>query len=144
MKYLTLSRSQQLYFGLVVLVVLPLILAFAVQPQLYDAYLDHFVRTGLEREFGFTAGTIRLPAEADGLDMFSIVAVAPGGALERAGVRPGDLPVGYHHGFATGFYLDLLAVRRGEPVEVAVLSSGDYSKGWKARHKVRIEPTRKR
>ncbi len=142
MKYLTLSRSQQLYVGLVALIVLPLLMALTFQPQLYDAYLDHFVRPGLEREFGFTAGTVRLPAEAGALSMFGVVAVTPGGVLERAGVRSGDLPIGYH--FATGFYLDLLAVRRGEPVEVALLSSGDYGKRRKAMHKVRIEPIRKR
>ncbi|SRR6266487_5549639 len=144
MKYLTLSRSQQLYVGLVALIVLPLLMALTFQPQLYDAYLDHFVRPGLEREFGFTAGTVRLPAEAGELNTFGIIAVTPGGVLEKAGVRPGDLPVGYRHGFSTGFYQDLLAARRGVPVEVALLSSADYAKGWKAWHKVRIEQTRTR
>ena len=144
MKYLTLSRSQQFYVGLVTLIVLPVLMGLTFQPQLYDAYLDHFVRPGLEREFGFTAGTVRIPGGEDGTDAFGIVAVAPGGVLARAGVRPGDVPVGYRHGFATGFYLDLLAARRGTPVEVSLLSSADHGKDSTAWHRVRIEPTRKR
>jgi len=140
MKYLTLSRTQQLYVGLIVVVALPIVLALVFQFQIYDAYLEQFVRPGLEREFGFTAGTIQLPAVAGPCDQFAIVAVSADGILAKAGVRSGDLPVGYKHGFATGFYQDLLQVQRGSSVKIRVLAASDYEKGLDAWREVRLEP----
>jgi hypothetical protein len=141
MKYLTLSRSHQLYFTLVLLVLLPLVLGIAFQHQLHGLYLEHFVRPDLEREFGFTAGEIRIPALAGCPPQFAIVAVSPTGVLGRAGVRPGDLPVGYVHGFSSGFYSDLLWLKAGHSVELKLMASADYGKGSQAWRRVRLEPS---
>jgi hypothetical protein len=142
MKYLVLPRSQQLYFGIALLIVIPVVLGLVFQYQLYDFYLERFVRPDLERDLGFTAGSVQVPGPPGypAQAAFAVVAVQRDGALDRAGIRPGDLPVGYKHGFATGFYQDLLDVRRGRQAEIWVLARADYEKGMKAWRKVQVSP----
>ncbi len=141
MKYLTLSRVQQLYVGLVLLVVIPIVLGLVFQYQLYDFYLDQFERPRLERQFGFTSGTLQIPGQPPSHPQFAVVDVRPDGALAKAGFRPGDMPVGYKHGFSTGFYQALLAVREGNAVYVHVLAASDYGQGISAWRRVRIDPS---
>jgi hypothetical protein len=143
-KYLTLSRGSQLYVALVLLVLLPLVVGIAFQDRLYGVYLEHFVRPDLEKEFGFTAGEVQVPSRAPCPPQFAIVEVSRTGVLWRAGMRPGDLPVGYVHGSATGFYSDLVRVRAGHPVEVQVLAVADYGEGLKAWRRVHLEPAGRR
>ncbi len=142
MRYLTLSRTQELHVLLVILAVLPLLLALTCQPELYDFHLDRFLRPGLEREFGFQAGTITVRPGTAALSMFAVVAVAPEGRLAKAGIRAGDIPVGYKHGFESGFVADLLAVRRGRAVDPRVPASADYDRGLTAWRKIRLDPQR--
>lgn len=139
MTYLTVSRTQQLYVGVVILVLIPVIIAVVCQPSIQGAYLQQFVRPGLESEFGFRGGRVQLSKEAGGMEAFAVVQVVKDGALWRAGVRPGDLPVGDEHGFESGFYLDLLRVRSGERVEVSMVAAKEAvsPRFWRS---VRIEP----
>jgi len=129
MKYLTLSRSQQFYTFFVVCAVIPIILGIAFLPQLYEVYLEQFARPQLEREFGFKAGRLRIPG---GYDCLAIVSVSPGGIFARAGVKAGDLPVGYQHRVVTEFYSDLKAVQDGRTVELRLVAGDDYRKGLEA------------
>jgi len=137
MKHLTLSRSQQLYIFFIVCAVLPIIVGIAFLPQLYEVYLEQFARPQLEREFGFKAGQLRIPGDYDCL---AIVSVSPGGIFARAGVKAGDLPVGYQHRVVTEFYSDLKAVQDGRAVEFRVVASDEYRKGREAWRRIRIEP----
>jgi hypothetical protein len=125
MRFMTLSRARQLYVGIVLLVVLPLVFVLMFYGQLYGFYLHQFVRPSLEREFGFSSDVVNL---------------VPGGRLEMAGCRAGDIPVGFAHGFETGFLQDLLWVRSGHPVEFEVLAAADVGKGPTAWRKVRLAP----
>src|SRR5687767_10879231 len=138
----TLSKSQQLYVFITVLVVLPLLVGFAFQKELYALYLIRVLGPGLQREFGFTAGDVQIVTEAgEQLDVFGITSLVPGGSLARAGFRSGDIPTGYKHGFANGFYQDLIRVQRGEPAVIKVMAAKDFSKGPQAWREVTVEPT---
>jgi hypothetical protein len=140
MKYLTLSRSQQLYTFFVVCVVIPIMLCIAFSPSLYEVYLESFAAPHLERTFGFKTARVRLPADSSEYKHLAIVSVSPGGVFAKAGVRAGDLPVGYQHRVVTGFYLDLEAVQDGQAVEFRVVAADEYRKGRDAWRRIRIEP----
>jgi len=138
---LKLSRSQQLYVFITVLVVLPLVVGFAYQQELYALYLIHLCGPELQREFGFTAGDVKVMNEGgEPREEFGITAVVPGGLLARAGFKAGDIPTGYKHGFANGFYQDLVWVRKGQPMVITVVASEDYLKGSAAWREISLQP----
>jgi hypothetical protein len=140
MRFMTLSRARQLYVGIVLLVVLPLVFVLMFYGQLYGFYLHQFVRPSLERKFGFSSDVVNLSGLTSNDRVFAITRVVPGGRLEMAGCRAGDIPVGFAHGFETGFLQDLLWVRSGHPVEFEVLAAADVGKGPTAWRKVRLAP----
>ncbi len=142
MKYLTLSRAQQLYIGVVLLLVLPIVLAFSLQAQLYGFYLHQFVRPSLEHEFGFTSGVVLVPTTVGVDRMFAMTGVVLGGRLEQAGCRAGDIPVGYEHGSETGFLQDLVWLRSGHAVEFQVLAAADVGRVPRAWRTIRLAPQR--
>ncbi len=74
----------------------------------------------LEGQLGFTLGTVFTTGPYGPTNRDAVIAVGPGGAFERAGVRPEDLLFGYKHGFRAGLALDLLS-HRGETVELHFL-----------------------
>ena len=55
--------------------------------------------------------------------VFAIERVAPDGLFSRAGVLPGDVPVGYQHGFEAGFYRDLRRLESEHKVTFDVINA---------------------
>jgi len=107
---------------------LPIVLGLIFMNPVYAWYSEYFVEPDIERSLGFKGGEITLHRPP--FAWFGIVSVSPGGAFERAGVRPGDLAVGYVHGARTGLMTDLQAAR-GRSINLHFLSraaceAGDY------------------
>jgi hypothetical protein len=67
------------------------ILLIPLSPGLYEEAVQRFLLPDYESEFGFHGGWVR-PAESE-YSVFGIASVAPGGRLDRAGVKSGDIPV---------------------------------------------------
>jgi len=107
-------------------VVLPVILGIAFQNDLYEAYLVHFKAPSLQSELGFRAEYVQAQRPATHSPRrFAITSVEPGGPFWIAGIRPGDIPFGYKHGFRVGFYRDLDRARESGSVELLIVRNGN-------------------
>ena len=127
-----LGLRQWLTLAVGLFVVIPLILAITFQNNLYEAYLVQFKAPGLQRELGFRAEYVPLHgADSRASRRFTITSVEPGGPFWAAGIRPGDIPFGYKHGFRLGFYLDLTwAQESGSVALLMVRNSASDPKAW--------------
>lgn len=105
-----------------ILIVLPVVGALAFLPELETAYLRAFVLPRWEKQFGFRHGTAILRVDNQKHSMFAIEAVTPGSLFSRAGVQAGDIPVGYQHGFESGFYSDLRRFEKGAAIELQLVN----------------------
>lgn len=125
-------------------VVLGAVLAFAAflafGNEIYDYYVWEYVRPELERELGFRIGRIQVTGEHGPYAVPAIVAVEPGGVFDRAGFRPGDIPVGYVHGFV-GFYHQLHSAR-GKATTLHIVRAEDGGDWRKARDRSVAVPRR--
>ena len=123
---------------LTVLVALVMVLAVVYFPMWYPRLYIWAESPRLEKHFGFQSAFVEYPGRP-GLQMFQLTSVDPAGILGRAGVKSGDFPVGYHHGFATGFLSDLESARRGDMVEFAVVARDQLDVGATAWRLIRLE-----
>jgi hypothetical protein len=123
--YRSLTAGTWWYIAAFLFVTFPLILFLVFQNTIYDWYLARFVQPTLEEALGFTGGTLPVQWGETNLDTFAIVAVAPGGPFARAGVRPGDVPLGYVHGIRSGF-LGQLQASRGQSVTLHFVNADDF------------------
>ncbi len=73
-----------------------------------------------ESEFGFHGGAIRPPGSE--YSHYGIASVVPGGRLDRAGAKAGDIPVDYHLDGALSFYYALKAASAGEESSFTVVT----------------------
>jgi hypothetical protein len=126
---ITLGKSQWIYIFVIFVIILPIILSLVFFKQIYASYLHEFVAPELEKEFGFTGGTESLLENNESSEVFLIEWVKQGSILANAGFQSGDIPVGYKHGFESGFYLDLLACRKGEEISMHVVNINSVRKG---------------
>jgi hypothetical protein len=69
------------------------------------------------------------PASGISHPVFIITSVSPGGAFWQAGVRQGDAPVGYKHGFELGFLIDLVWGRRKGSVTLRLTPAAAAAQG---------------
>lgn len=131
---------QPIHWVYAVVTLLLVILFFGVLalPEWY--YWDLVERRSpvLQRCFKFAASEMPSPS-ASGVPetVFTITAVHPESVLAQAGLRAGDLPVGYAHGMINGFYSDLEAVLDGYDVTFDVLATTDWQRGhngWRTVH----------
>lgn len=99
-----------------------------MMPMWYTEYRIATDGPVLQRCFGFVAAQVPAPAGVPLERVFAITSVNPEGALAKAGVRAGDLPVGYKHGFASGFYQDLGIALEGGDVTLSVMAMADLGK----------------
>jgi hypothetical protein len=129
------------YSALVVLVVLPVVGSLTYSNQIRDWWFMRNHQAEIEREFSCHAGTISL-TDNDGkqVPVFSLTEVTPDGALGRAGVRAGDIPVGFKHGFQIGFYASLWTVHNGTPVQLSVVTAEEWPQGVSAWRRITIQP----
>ena len=122
-RLIQLSRAQWVIVAAVLGVVFPLLLLLVFMPVVGNWFVVATTAPRLERDLGFHAALAMHPG-FPGRETFHIVSVVPGGVFDRAGIRPGDVPLHIHHG--SGDFYGLLHNHRGRQVEVRVLriSSG--------------------
>jgi hypothetical protein len=94
-----LGRTHYLYFlANLALFGMGFIIWIAGDPSWYRLWcLEKYLPTAQDR-FGFRVKRVHIPGFGWGSDPLAVVEASPGGVLERAGFRPGDVPVEYHGG----------------------------------------------
>ena len=103
-------------------IVVPLLVVLAFQQQFETLYFRHLSLPAWETRFGFRYGANDRTRSDDQYARVKVVAVTPGGVFARAGVVPGDIPVGNPHGFEHGFYSDLRRLEREGRVELVLFN----------------------
>ncbi len=123
-------RYAALFSGLLVVVVMSL---FLVWPWLYEQAVLKVLLPQHETEFGFHGGWIR-PANFE-YSAYGVTSVAPGGRLERAGVKAGDIPVNG----AVDLYEALEDVKNGRVGRFLVVSdAGDWLNDRRRTREIRV------
>jgi hypothetical protein len=139
---ITLSGTQLLYVALSLLVVIPVVVAFAFQPVLQNVWCQQFEMAGYEKELGFKLGPISYTTQSGAQrESIGITWVDPSGSLGRSGIRAGDFPH-MHHGIVD-LCTNLSMVTRGYAVSLDVINAADVARGETARRMVtvrRVEP----
>jgi S1-C subfamily serine protease len=120
---ITLGYRQWTLVAIIALLVLPIVLILTFLPQIHTAYVRQFVLPGWEARFGFSHGTTKLQFGKAEYEVFAIAEVSPAGVFERAGIVPGDVPVGYQHGFEAGFYSELAQLESGHSIKLDVINA---------------------
>ena len=139
MKAIQLSRSQGLLMAISVVVVLPTVVVLATTAEVDVWLIKMFELPSLQRSLGFKTGFVPAPASVGvGASVFAITEVTPEGAFWRAGVRPGDIPTGYKHGFESGFLFDLSSGKRTGVVDLRLISMSSAIKGDLTSHRVTV------
>lgn len=111
-------------------------------PEWQHVYTVEVRGPQLQRCLGFTASRPTPSRMLERGTMLTISSVEPDSPLGRAGIRPGDIPVGYKHGMETGFYADLEAVVDGRSVTLTIVAREDFERGSEAWRQVRVEGRR--
>lgn len=119
---------------LAVLATIFVVATIVLWPLPYAFAVEHFVLPEYHAAFGFRGGSVPVA----GATSYAIVEVTPGGALHRAGVRSGDMPVEYHGGL-WAFYGALQAAAAGQPAEFMVIAKGDWGQ-WDKRRRIALPP----
>jgi hypothetical protein len=109
------------------------------QPAVYHLWCVSYYIPSVEARFGFRAEPIAIP----GTDYrwLGVVEVTPGGALSRAGFRPGDIPVD-HHGGETAFCSALESADEPEADgyrKISVINVREWDTGRAARRELEIQ-----
>ena len=135
-RLIQLSRAQWVIVGTFLTVVFPLLLLLIFMPVVANWFIVATSAPELERDLGFHAAVAKHPAFPT-QETFYVVSVIPGGAFDRAGIRPGDVPTQIHHG--RGDFYALLRDHRGASVELRIirLSSGP-SDTFLVEHRVNV------
>ena len=111
------------------LLALFLVAIAGMSPRIYSWWFERRNGPILQREFGFLAGHESIGSPAGSQEVFLITKLEPTGRLARAGFELGDIPVGYKHGFAAGFYADLELVRNGATRSLRAIRRSEYERG---------------
>ena len=115
-------------FWLTILVLLGTILFLLAVwwPAIAQEYVEDVVLPGYETNFGFKGGRLTIQTSPGGTErLYGIVSVVPQGRLDRAGVKAGDVPLGYHGG-ANELCLALYKARRGEVASMQFRRASDW------------------
>ena len=86
-------RWWYLAFGAVL--VFASLIGLAFRSDLYEWYVRVYVEPQLENSLGFRLGEVQVLGPHGPNPINAVVAVTPGGVFDRAGVRAGDIPLGY-------------------------------------------------
>lgn len=132
-------RPGHWWYMAAVLAALLLVIAIAVSPIVIANYVVNVRGRALQQCLGFSASEVSVPVTGSNeIRLFAITSLREDSPLARAGLRPADIPVGYEHGFAVGFYDDLQAALNGKDVSLRVLAAADWSKGTAGWRTIRL------
>jgi hypothetical protein len=93
----------------------------------------------LQRCLGFTASMVTVAAgTAAQTEAFAITSINTDSPLARAGLRPGDAPVGSQHASDAGFYADVDAALKGSDITLDVIATADWSRGRDALRSIHL------
>jgi hypothetical protein len=112
-------------------------IAIALSPSLYAAVVENVLLPEYEARFGFRGGRISLSGSEGSSVRYCILEVTPGGALDRFGLRSGDIPIDHHDG-VVAFYTALREVGNGRHAELTVVSKDEPS--WENRRSITLSP----
>ena len=127
------------WYVVAVLITVLFVTVLAVSPTLIRDYEVRVRGPELQKCLGFTASEVSVTDGSEEMRMFAITSLREDSPLARAGLRPGDIPVGFEHGFAVGFYDHVRAALHGYDVSFHVLARSDWSKGRTAWRTIRLE-----
>ena len=125
--------------AIVVALVIPVVTILVLQREVDLFILRWFELPGFEKTLGFKSGHVSLPPES-GFDrpIFVIIDVSPDSAFEKAGIRAGDIPRGYHGGEAEFLWSLALGKSRGT-ARLRVTPGMEASKGhWQVEREVTV------
>jgi hypothetical protein len=92
----------------------------------------------LQRCLGFTASMVTVAAGTPAqTEAFVITSINTDSPLARAGLRPGDTPIGSQHA-SDGFYADLDAALKGSDITLDVIATADWSRGLDALRSIHL------
>jgi hypothetical protein len=133
-------RSAWARFGVVLsgLVLVVVIILLTVWPWPYAFVARRLLLPTYESEFGFHGGAIRPPGAES--SAYGIASVVPGGRLDRAGAKAGDIPVDYHLDGALSFYYALKAASQGEEGSFTVVRDWRDYPDRERRREIRLAP----
>jgi hypothetical protein len=100
-------------------------------PSWEDWYVRVVAMRRLEAKYGFRIGAVAISPE-DGTG-WAIVSVTPGGAFERMGLVPGDLPVAYHGRGWADVASALAEAERGRAAAFDVVNAREW-RSWGPAH----------
>ena len=140
-RLVTLGR-RNFFVLLFVLCSLAVLVAWAVlNPEMYAYYCEQHYIPSVAGRFGFEARRVPVPGYED--EFLGIAVVEPGGVLDRAGFRAGDIPVD-HHGGLTRFCVALQSAEDGEEGHVVVINATEWASGYHARRELAVPPLARR
>jgi hypothetical protein len=93
----------------IVLALFVIIAAFtvAVQPFADEFLYEHLLASRFEQRFGFRGARVQVRSGEMEYSVYTLVEITPGGPLDRAGFRVGDVPSGSFHSQSAGFMRSL-------------------------------------
>jgi hypothetical protein len=101
--------AMPLQWLVVVLALFVFLAAFvlAVQPYADEFLYEHLLANRFERRFGFRGARVDVRTPQGQYGVYTLIEITPGGALDRAGFRVGDVPSGWFHSQSAGFMQSL-------------------------------------
>lgn len=137
-KLIRLRSTQLLLLSFLFLFVGPVVFAIVFTPEIYNWYMWRIEIPRLGKDLGFRMDTITISGECGPVELAAITEVTSGGAFDRAGLRPGDIPYGYHHGVSD--FAGSLRNARGGKAHVRVIHSSAYAnQNWAAARSVDVK-----
>ena len=112
-------------------------IGIGLAPSFYVMVVEHILLPRFEADFGFRGGRVSVDHPEAPYPRYAIIGVTPGGRLEQAGVRSGDVPVDYHQGLVV-FYVALRDVSEGKSGEFMVVSKDEPP--WDKRRTIKLSP----
>ncbi len=123
--------APSLFLVLVTVLALLAVTLYIAFPHDFELWrMRRFEQPSLEAALGFKAGYITVPsARAAGQQTYAIISVSPDGSFWKAGIRAGDVPTGYKHGFELGFLQDLVEGRASGSVTLTFIPAEAAARG---------------
>jgi len=78
-----------------------------MQPYADEFLYEHLLASRLEERYGFRGGRVKLTTRDGESSVYTLLEVTPGGPLDQAGFRVGDVPSGGFHSQSATFLREL-------------------------------------